>query len=74
MHTRPPHAALDDIEHTANTWVTLFVGPEGGFTADEVSRLVENGVLSLKLGGRVLRSETAGLVGLAACQLCWGDL
>ena len=52
--------------------VLLLVGPEGGFSDGERKKL-EGKVLAWKLGGRVLRAETAVLVGLAAVHLAWGD-
>jgi 16S rRNA (uracil1498-N3)-methyltransferase len=50
----------------------LFVGPEGGFSDAERSKL-EGKARSWVLGGRVLRAETAVLAGLTAVQMTWGD-
>lgn len=52
--------------------VVLLVGPEGGFSDAERKRL-EGKVSPWVLGGRVLRAETAVLVGLTAVHLNWGD-
>ena len=52
--------------------VLLLVGPEGGFSDAERAKL-EGKTLPWPLGGRVLRAETAVLVGLAAVHLSWGD-
>ena len=52
--------------------IVLLVGPEGGFSEAERTKL-EGKALSWKLGGRVLRAETAVLVGLSAVHLTWGD-
>jgi len=52
----------------------LFIGPEGGFTAAEVSAARSRGVRTVSLGRRILRSETAGLVTLALVLFRWGDL
>lgn len=52
--------------------ILLFVGPEGGFSDVERGKL-EGKAVAWLLGGRVLRAETAVLVGLAAVQLKWGD-
>lgn len=41
--------------------ITIVVGPEGGFDQKEVNFLVENGFISVSLGKRILRSETAPL-------------
>lgn len=52
--------------------ILLLVGPEGGFSDAERKKL-EGQAVPWLLGGRVLRAETAVLVGLAAVQLRWGD-
>ena len=52
--------------------IILLVGPEGGFS-DAERKKFEGKALSWILGGRVLRAETAVLVGLSAVQLTWGD-
>ena len=41
--------------------IALFVGPEGGFEAEEVAALVEKGAKVVSLGPRILRTETAGM-------------
>ena len=45
--------------------VVLFIGPEGGWEADEVELAVRHGVVPIRLGPTLLRSETAGLVASA---------
>ena len=45
--------------------VSLFIGPEGGFTAQEAMAARERGALLVSLGPRVLRAETAALAALA---------
>lgn len=49
----------------------LLIGPEGGWTGDERHRLVELGARPVSLGPRVLRIETAAVVG-AGLLLCVG--
>jgi 16S rRNA (uracil1498-N3)-methyltransferase len=51
----------------------LVAGPEGGFEADEIAALHAAGALAVRLGPRVLRTETAALAALAAMQTLWGD-
>ena len=54
--------------------VTLMVGPEGGFSAEEEQAAIAGGALALSLGPRVLRTETAGLASLAALNAIWGGM
>ena len=42
--------------------ITLFIGPEGGFTENEVQKARENNISVVSLGNRVLRTETAAVV------------
>ena len=53
--------------------VTLLIGPEGGFNADEALMAHQVGFVPILLGPRVLRTETAALTGIAALQTLWGD-
>jgi 16S rRNA (uracil1498-N3)-methyltransferase len=52
--------------------IVLLVGPEGGFSDAERERLSAH-ARPWVLGGRVLRAETAVVVGLTAVQMTWGD-
>lgn len=52
--------------------IVLLVGPEGGFSDAERHRLA-GFARPWTLGGRVLRAETAALVGLTALNVTWGD-
>ena len=54
--------------------VTLLIGPEGGFSADETLMALQAGFVPIRLGSRVLRTETAALAGITALQMLWGDL
>ncbi|MGE5320101.1 MAG: 16S rRNA (uracil(1498)-N(3))-methyltransferase [Hyphomicrobiaceae bacterium] len=51
----------------------LVAGPEGGFEAEEIATLHAAGAIPVRLGPRVLRTETAALAALAAMQTLWGD-
>jgi len=53
--------------------VTLLTGPEGGFSDHERELAKAAGFIPVRLGARILRTETASLAALAAVQLCWGD-
>ena len=54
--------------------VRLLVGPEGGLDPREIERARAVGFTGLRLGPRVLRTETAALVALSVLQARWGDL
>jgi 16S rRNA (uracil1498-N3)-methyltransferase len=53
--------------------IELLVGPEGGLTEAEVDAARRAGYQSVRLGPRVLRTETAAPALLAALQALWGD-
>jgi 16S rRNA (uracil1498-N3)-methyltransferase len=63
---------LADLPASAGAEV-LVAGPEGGFEADEIAALEAAGAVPVRLGPRVLRTETAALAALAALQMLWGD-
>lgn len=54
--------------------IMLAIGPEGGFGARDLAILDMVGFLRLRLGPRILRTETAGTVAMAALQATFGDL
>lgn len=54
--------------------VALLIGPEGGLSDAEIHLAVRNGFTGIRLGPRILRTETAGLVVLSSIQQLWGDL
>jgi 16S rRNA (uracil1498-N3)-methyltransferase len=53
--------------------VTLLTGPEGGFSGQERDIAKAAGFIPVRLGSRILRTETASLAALAAVQMLWGD-
>lgn len=53
--------------------VVLLVGAEGGFTQAESASALRCGFTPIRMGARVLRTETAAIAGLAAVQTLWGD-
>ena len=53
--------------------LTLLAGPEGGFAPDELEIAESRGFTPVRLGPRILRTETAALAALAAIQALWGD-
>ena len=54
--------------------VVLMVGPEGGWSPREVELSLQRGFIPAGLGGRILRTETAGVIGVALVQYERGDL
>ena len=53
--------------------INLVIGPEGGLNQEEVAFAQVKGFTSVRIGQRVLRTETAPLAALAAMQVLWGD-
>ncbi|MEO8332931.1 MAG: 16S rRNA (uracil(1498)-N(3))-methyltransferase [Gallionella sp.] len=53
--------------------VALLIGAEGGFTQAESDSALRCGFVPIRMGARVLRTETAAIAGLAALQTLWGD-
>ena len=70
---QPGAAAFDDGTPPPQG-VMLLPGPEGGFDDTELAAADAQGWQALGAGPRVLRAETAPLVGLTLLQLRWGDL
>ena len=58
----------------AATAIALAIGPEGGFGVNERALLAEAGFRAVRLGPRILRTETAALVALSILQALVGDL
>ena len=66
--TRPMRAVFAEFQARKNrrpASVTVWVGPEGDFTAEEMAALVSNGVQPITLGSLVLRCDTAAVATLA---------
>ncbi len=53
---------------------TLLIGPEGGLSDAEIQAAETQGFMPLKLGNRVLRTETAPIAALSIMQYLWGDM
>ena len=56
------------------TPISLLIGPEGGFTDEEVALCLQAGVMPVSLGPRILRAETASITALALLQHRYGDI
>ena len=62
------------LPETTPKTLALLVGPEGGLTDSEISAAQQSGFRSLRLGPRVLRTETAPVVALTLVNSRWGDI
>jgi 16S rRNA (uracil1498-N3)-methyltransferase len=66
---------LEDLSFAGQeAHISLFVGPEGGFTADEAAAARLAGAHCVTLGPRILRAETAAIVGSALLLARFGEL
>lgn len=71
-------------ERAEKTWDRIFsqdqkgffvmIGPEGGFTKDEIELCIRNGFIPTGLGKRILRTETASVAILSILQFARGDM
>ncbi len=61
------------LERPADMALSLLVGPEGGLSPEEIVQAMDAGHRGLRLGPRVLRTETAALAAMALLQGLWGD-
>ncbi len=53
--------------------IAILIGPEGGFTENEIEYATRHHFMGVQLGPRILRTETASLAMLASLQLLAGD-
>lgn len=65
---------LAERKQAGRPLVSIFVGPEGGFTRQEVETALGLGARVVSLGRRILRSETAGIATVAAVLYHCGEL
>ena len=63
----------DSGSGSAPSNIIIAVGPEGGFSDLELSELKGRGFNAIRLGPRILRTETAPVVALSLIQSLWGD-
>lgn len=54
--------------------LAVTIGPEGGFSVEEVALCLQHGLQPIALGPRILRAETASIAALALLQQRYGDL
>lgn len=73
--TLDPHATTPlQQQVVAAERIQLLIGPEGGLTDSEVSQAQAHQFAPVRLGPRVLRTETAALAALTVIQYQFGDL
>lgn len=60
--------------HHKSLPVYIFIGPEGGFTNEEIALAKEHGLLVVSFGKRILRAETAAISAVTLIQYLFGDL
>ncbi len=53
--------------------INILVGPEGGLSEHEITAAEQSGFKGIRLGPRILRTETAPLAAIASIQTLWGD-
>jgi 16S rRNA (uracil1498-N3)-methyltransferase len=63
--------ALVDLAPTKS--LQILIGAEGGLDPQEIIAASQVGFMAVRMGPRILRTETAGLAALAAVQALWGD-
>lgn len=68
-----PDAAVSLHAIPRQTSIQLLIGAEGGLDPQEIIAATQVGFQAVRLGPRVLRTETAGLAAIAALQTLWGD-
>lgn len=61
-------------EHPDITDLAIVIGPEGGMSEEEISRMKDANCRAVTLGPRILRTETAGLCAMSALFCLYGDM
>jgi 16S rRNA (uracil1498-N3)-methyltransferase len=64
----------DWARHHPAQAVTIMIGPEGGFTDDELQLACNQGAIPLSMGERILRTETAGICAVAILNSHWDKM
>ncbi len=63
---------LNDLKNITD--ITLLIGPEGGFSKNEISAALKKGCIEASLGPRILRTETTPLAAISVIQYELGDV
>ncbi len=64
----------DYLAGKGGTAVSLFIGPEGGFTPDEIARVQQHNIQPVTLGQRILRAETAAIAAVTLTLYELGEM
>jgi 16S rRNA (uracil1498-N3)-methyltransferase len=64
---------LQDLDLQNPTQISITIGPEGGFTAQEIKMIQHKNTTAIQLGPRILRTETAPIAMTAILQSLYGD-
>jgi len=67
------HEESSNLPNEYSGDINIFIGPEGGFSQDEVLLLKKENCINIQLGPRILRTETAPLAIIAILQYKYGD-
>ncbi len=59
---------------TLNSQLFVLIGPEGGFSKEDINLAVSKGLITVSLGKRILRAETAAISAVALIQFLLGDI
>ena len=71
---KEPAGSLKNVLASSVSPIFALIGPEGGFSDEEALRAREAGFQPIRLGPRILRAETAGIVIVSLLQFIRGDL
>jgi 16S rRNA (uracil1498-N3)-methyltransferase len=66
-------AGINALDLDVDAGLALAIGPEGGFSERDIRLLQTAGFKGLRIGPRILRTETAGIAAIAALQSRFGD-
>lgn len=74
LSPRAEQSLAEWARHHPPQAISLLIGPEGGLTEQEENLAMQQSVLPLSMGPRILRTETAGLTAIAILSAAWGGM
>lgn len=72
MHPMDVNSKDAASQNSKSTDIALLVGPEGGFSKQEITRAIKSEFIGIRLGSNILRTETAALAAISALQFKYG--